>query len=157
MSHHIEHQARLWAMLCHLAALIWLPIYLISAIFFHIAGYIPFINILLPLFIWKSQKNQYSWVDINGKESLNFQISLTIYVLIYIIIVILLAPSCGINFSQIPAANSVARWKLNYYLGLVLIPIGVTFLHQIICCIAAAIQAYRGKIYRYSSTIRFLQ
>ncbi|MBE9208770.1 DUF4870 domain-containing protein [Nostoc sp. LEGE 06077] len=157
MNQNIEYQARLWAILCHLAAVIWLPICLISTVFFNIPVYIPFINILLTLFIWKSHKSRYPWIDNHGKESLNFQISLTVYIVIYIIVVLLLFPSCGVNVSQIPAANTVARWKFNYYLGLAFIPIGVTFLYQLISCIAAAIQAYRGKTYRYASAIRFLR
>ncbi len=52
-------------MLCHLSAL---------------AGYIiPFGNLIGPLIVWQIKKNQIPQVNEHGKESLNFQISVTIY------------------------------------------------------------------------------
>jgi len=55
-------------MLCHLTALLG------------IIG-IPFGNIVGPLIIWLLKKNVYPFVNEQGKESLNFQISMTIYAL----------------------------------------------------------------------------
>ncbi len=58
-----------WAMACHLAA---------------IAGYVgvPMGNLVGPLIIWLIKKDEIPLVDKNGKESLNFQISMTIYSII---------------------------------------------------------------------------
>lgn len=57
-----------FGMLAHLAAL---------------AGFIiPFGNIIGPLVIWLIKKDQSAWVDEQGKESLNFQISVSIYAII---------------------------------------------------------------------------
>lgn len=60
---------RTWAMLCHLTAL---------------AGFIgiPFGNILGPLICWLLKKEEYPFVNEQGKEALNFQITLTIAALI---------------------------------------------------------------------------
>jgi uncharacterized protein len=55
-------------MLCHLTALLG------------IIG-IPFGNIVGPLIIRLLKKNVYPFVNEQGKESLNFQISMTIYAL----------------------------------------------------------------------------
>lgn len=63
-----DKQARIWGMLCHLTALLG------------IIG-IPFGNIVGPLIIWLLKKNVYPFVNEQGKESLNFQISMTIYAL----------------------------------------------------------------------------
>ena len=55
----------MWAMLCHLSAL---------------AGFIiPLGNVIGPLVIWMIKKDVYPLVDDQGKEALNFQISMTIY------------------------------------------------------------------------------
>ena len=56
---------KMWGMFCHLSAL---------------AGYIgiPFGNIIGPLIIWMVKKEQFKFVDDQGKESLNFQITITI-------------------------------------------------------------------------------
>lgn len=56
-----------WAMFCHLSAL--------SGYFF------PFGNVLAPLVIWLLKKEASPLVDRHGKESLNFQISISIYAL----------------------------------------------------------------------------
>ena len=61
-----QNQDRLWPMLCHLTALVGL------------IG-VPFGNILGPLVIWLLKKNEMPTVDQQGKESLNFQISMAIY------------------------------------------------------------------------------
>jgi len=58
--------SRNWAMGCHLAVL---------AVYMGI----PFGNILGPLIIWLVKKDEFPLVDEQGKESLNFQISMLIY------------------------------------------------------------------------------
>ena len=59
---------RTWAMLCHFSAF---------------AGLIfPFGNFLAPLIIWLIKKDEMPFVEDQGKEILNFQISMTIYLLI---------------------------------------------------------------------------
>ena len=69
-----EAQEKTWGMLCHLAAL---------------SGFIiPFGNIIGPLIIWLVKKEESEYVDKQGKESLNFQISVTIYALVAGILVL---------------------------------------------------------------------
>jgi uncharacterized Tic20 family protein len=53
-----------WGMYCHLAAFAGLVI--------------PFGNVLGPLIIWIIKKDEYTFVDQEGKESLNFQITVAI-------------------------------------------------------------------------------
>lgn len=55
-----------WGMYCHLAAL--------AGVIFVAVG-----NILGPLIIWLMKKDEFPFVNSEGKESLNFQISITIY------------------------------------------------------------------------------
>ncbi len=58
------------AMLCHLGSF---------------GGVIlPFGNIIVPLIVWLMSKEEYPLVDDQGKESINFQISIFIYSLICI-------------------------------------------------------------------------
>ena len=71
-------EARMWAMFCHISAF---------AVFV-----IPFVgHILGPLLIWILKKEEFPFVDDQGKEALNFQLSITIYgiissILIFIVI-----------------------------------------------------------------------
>src|SRR6187551_1848802 len=49
---------------------------------------IPFGNYIFPIIIWTSKKDQSEFVDHNGKQSLNFQLSILIYSLILAMIAI---------------------------------------------------------------------
>ena len=60
---------RNWSVFCHLSALVAL------------LG-VPFGNILGPLIIWLIKRNEMPLLDTEGKKALNFQISMTIYILI---------------------------------------------------------------------------
>src|SRR5215475_16090730 len=78
-------QDRSWATLCHLVAL---------------AGFvgIPFGNVLGPLIFWLVMREKYPEIDEHGKESLNFQLTMTIYTIVaglclFIIIGMILLPA----------------------------------------------------------------
>ena len=107
---------RMWGMFCHLSAL---------------AGFIiPFGNIIGPLVIYSLKKDEYAFVADQGKESLNFQISVLIYIGIGLITIVLLV---GILF-------------------LIFIP-----LIAIILTVIAAVRANDGEYYRYPLCIRFVK
>lgn len=111
-----ETQERTWGMFCHLAAL---------------SGFIiPFGNIIGPLIIWLVKKDESSFVDEQGKESLNFQISVTIYCIVAAILVVVII---GI---------------------FLLIGIGILIL---VLVIVAAIKANNGESFEYPLTIRFVR
>ena len=108
--------ANTWGMLCHLIAF---------------AGFvIPFGNIIGPLVIWLIKKDQYEFVDDQGKESLNFQISMTIYFIISAILTIIIIGT------------------------LLLIALSI---FDIVMIIIATIKANGGEKYRYPLTIRFIK
>jgi uncharacterized Tic20 family protein len=109
-------QERQWALICHLSAL---------------CGYfIPFGHLIAPIVIWSMKKDEMPMVDDHGKEVINFQISITIWIIIAGIFVILLI---GIPF---------------------LIALGVL---QLVFVIIGAIKADSGILYRYPLTIRFIK
>lgn len=67
----MNRDARLWAMLCHLAGFAFLlPI-------------VPGIgSVIGPLIIWLIKKDQYPFVNEQGREAVNFQITMLIYGLV---------------------------------------------------------------------------
>jgi uncharacterized Tic20 family protein len=72
--------ARMWAMLCHLAGLL---------------------SVLGPLIVWLIKKDEYPFVDEQGKEAVNFQLTMLIYlaavgVLCFLCIGFLLMPLVGL-------------------------------------------------------------
>src|SRR5436309_292147 len=107
---------RTWCVLCHAAALLGL--------FFHFLG-----HLLGPLIVWLVKRGDSPEIDANGKESLNFQISMLIYDAIAAILCIVLI--------GIPIL--IGLWILNTVLVII-----------------ASIQASEGKFYRYPITIRFI-
>jgi uncharacterized Tic20 family protein len=58
-----DRDAQNWAMICHLSALVGL------------LG-IPLLHILAPLAVWLFKRNDYPFVNDQGKEALNFQITM---------------------------------------------------------------------------------
>jgi uncharacterized Tic20 family protein len=68
LGHSHRNRESVWAIFCHLSAFLMFILPLIG-------------NILGPLLIWSIKKNQIPRVDEEGKESLNFQISMTMYML----------------------------------------------------------------------------
>jgi len=109
--------ARNWAMLAHLSGLL---IYLLPGIG-HIVG---------PLVIWLMKKDEHPFIDANGKEALNFQISVSIYLLI-------------------------GALSLFACIGVVVIP--AILIADAVFSIIAAIKASNGESYEYPLTIRLVK
>lgn len=116
MIENVSMQERTWAMFSHLGAF---------------AGYFfPFGNILAPLIIWLVKKEELPFVEDQGKESLNFQISISIYFLV----------------------SALLTLKL---IGFLLLFSLVIF--SIVMVIVAAVKANSGERYRYPLTMRFIK
>ena len=63
-----------------------------TATFTHLSAltqyFIPFGNYIFPILIWSSKKDKSEFVDHNGKQVLNFQLSLLLYSLVLIMIAV---------------------------------------------------------------------
>jgi len=114
MSAGTDSEARNWAMFCHLAGL---------AMFLAVPG----ANIIGPLIVWLMKREQFPLVDREGKSSINFQISMTIYMIVCAITVV----------------------------GLILIPVVV--LLDLILLIIATVKTSSGESFKYPLTIRFVK
>ena len=111
-----DKEARNWAMICHLAVL---------------CGYIiPFGNVLGPLLVWVLKKDISPFVDDQGKEVLNFQLTMTIGFITCMILVLIL---------------------IGYLLFIILA------LYVLIMTVVGAINASEGKYYRYPMTLHFFK
>ena len=69
-------EARQWAMLCHFAAFFGLVF--------------PFGNLLGPLVVWQIKRDLDPFVDAQGKEAVNFQISVTLAGLVCVPLMLIL-------------------------------------------------------------------
>ena len=113
----MTQQEKTWGMLCHLSALA--------------AFVLPWLgSILGPLVVWLIKKDEFPFVDDQGKESLNFQITMFI---------------CG----------AVSGVLMLVAIGVVLaVIVGI---YDIVMFIIAAVQANNGVRYRYPLCIRFIK
>jgi len=107
---------RNWAMLCHLSALLAMPFG-----FGHLVG---------PLIVWLLKRDDHPFIDDQGKESLNFQISMTIYAVVAAVLI------CAL-------------------VGIALVP--VVFVANIVFIVIASVRSSRGEWYRYPLTIRLIR
>ncbi len=149
-----QQQMRIWGMLCHLSAVgAWvLVIYLVVI---GIPLFLP-LNVIAPFVVWKYKRAQYPWIDFQGKESINFQMSLTLYTLIFIIISLCIVFITG-GLALISNSIFLLKLALNCLLtGLFLLTLFALSL-QLFVVNFAAMKAYKGEHYRYPFTIRFLR
>ncbi len=110
---------RTWAMIAHLSAF---------SMYFSGIG-----HLVGPLIVWLAKKEGNPFVDDQGKEALNFQITITLfYVAAFVLIFTVIGALIGV-----PA----------------LFAIGV---YQIIFMIIAGIKANEGIAYRYPLTLRLI-
>lgn len=106
-----------WGMIAHLSAFAGI----VLPSFGHVLG---------PLIVWLVKKDQSAFVNDQAKESLNFQISMSIYLV-------------------------VAALSIFLFIGIFLFPL--VALADLILTIIGAIAASNGQAYRYPATIRFIQ
>jgi uncharacterized Tic20 family protein len=112
----LSNDAKLWGMLCHLSALV---------------QFVGPPSILGPLVIWLVKKNEIPFVDDQGKEAVNFH--LTVY-----IAVLVLSPTICLGGLGIPL-------------------VGIVLLAGLVLSIVAGVKANNGEFYRYPFAIRFIK
>jgi uncharacterized Tic20 family protein len=105
----------------------------IAGVFMHVLAFAFFVfplgNIFGPLVLWLLKRKTSMYLDENGKESLNFQISMTLY--------------------------GIAAGILGIF-GVGLPILAVIVLADGILVVVAAVQAHKGDLYRYPLTMRFI-
>jgi uncharacterized Tic20 family protein len=106
----VSKDARMWAMLCHLLAI--------------------FTSFIAPLIIWLVKKEEDPFIDNQGKEALNFQIT----------VVIAMFVSGLLTFICIGFLLGIAVWVID-----------------LVFCIMGTVKANKGIAYRYPVSIRFIK
>ena len=125
------------------------------------AGFVfPFGQIITPLIAWQTLKDRSPFLDEQGKEAINFNLSYTLYAFILSIALIpLFYRSFFTNF------NSFNNFQLNLDLstnnsfsvmGLGSISV-ILYLVGISLIIIAALKAKEGESYKYPFTIKFIK
>jgi uncharacterized Tic20 family protein len=111
-----SNEQKQWAMFTHLSALV---------------GYlIPFGSIIGPLVMWQLKKNEMPFVDDQGKEALNFQITVAIAAIACIVLMFVL-------------------------IGFLLI--WILAIADLVFIVIASIAANNGQAYRYPVNLRLIK
>ncbi|MDY7095137.1 MAG: DUF4870 domain-containing protein [Acidobacteriota bacterium] len=104
------------------------------ALFCHLSTFLGFViplgNIIAPLVLWLIKKDSSAFVDHHGREALNFQINVTFWMIVFIILSMLLI---GLPF-------------------LILLAIA-----DVVLTIVATVKAANGEHYEYPLTLRLVK
>lgn len=114
------------------------------ALFVHLSGLlgflIPFANLIAPLILWQIKKNESAFIDDQGKEAVNFQITLTIPAVVLAVI----------GFPLVLFTFGIA--------ALIVVPLALTLaVAAIVLPILAALKVNEGIAYRYPYILRLIK
>lgn len=112
----LTESERNWAMFCHLSSFA--------------SVVVPFGGIIGPLICWSSKRYESTFVDENGKASINFQLSILLYSIVCVPLMFIVI---GIIF----------------FVALLIL--------ELVCVIIASIKAARGESFTYPISIPFIQ
>ncbi len=120
-----DAEARKWAMLSHLGGLVSLFL-----------APIPGSNVVIPFIVWYAKRNDHPYIDVQGREAVNFQVTMALLGLAAVAIIFVL--------------KLIVIGKLLFWVpGLILIA-------QLGGTVVGAIRAYDGERFRYPLILRFV-
>ncbi|WLH35555.1 DUF4870 domain-containing protein [Pseudomonas sp. FP2196] len=111
-----SQQVRQWAMFCHLSALLGI--------------WIPFGTLIGPLILWQMKREMDPFIDAQGKEALNFQITVAIASAISILLMLII---------------------VGFFLY------GLVAIGSIVLAVIGGVKANEGFPYRYPFTWRLIK
>ena len=131
--------------------------------------FFPFGNFIFPIVIWSSKKNDSEFIDYNGKQTLNFQLSIFLYtILLAIIAVPIIIYSVMKNVSLKHDFFNCDNFVLENihnsdFSGLVVAAVLAILIFvflkimEFILVIYAAVKASNGEQYKYPLSIPFFK
>lgn len=131
-----DHSRAMW---CHLSA--------IAGVLF----IIPFANVIAPLIVWLTTRDKDPEADLNGKEAVNFQITMSAIV---VVIWILSTALSVVAIAASKGAGEVIAWAaviVEWIAYLAVVAVWLTFV------ITASIRANQGLPYRYPISLRLIR
>jgi len=126
---------------------------------------IPFGNFIGPIILWVANRDKSEFIDAHGKQIINFQISILLYVVVIGTITIpffLFNLFSGIDFIDYHGfhdfhINIGKPSPLLYITGGLGVVAIIAFIIELALIVKASLKARDGKIYDYPLTINFLK
>ncbi|MBD1842105.1 DUF4870 domain-containing protein [Cyanobacteria bacterium FACHB-63] len=146
----LDLSVRRWGMGCHLSGLLAIVVCSVAPI--------PFLGVLFPYLVWSLGRDRHPFIDQQGREAINFQLSMTIYLLIGVILWIFLAfTTCMVAITGASPNQNIfgAAFGWLMVLGVAVLVLFAGFMIAVISF--AAVKASRGQSYRYPFRMQFLQ
>lgn len=124
------------------------------------AGYFfPFGSIITPLIVWQTLKDRSHFLDEQGKEAVNFNISYSIYMIVASLIAIpyFIRRIFGSNWHN--SIDFHIDFGAENFFGLLGFTslVGIIGLIKVVLIILASIKANKGENYKYPLTIKFIK
>lgn len=128
--------------------------------------FIPFGNFIFPIIIWSSSKDKSEYIDAQGKQSINFHLSLLMYSFIMALVAVPLffvSIFSKANYIFNDGDFLVKNFNMTEVSGLLvaaIVIVCVFFLLKVIeffLIIYAAVKTSNGYNYKYPLTINFLK
>jgi uncharacterized protein len=130
--------------------------------------FIPFGNFIFPIIIWSSKKGKSEFINYNGKQIINFQLSLFLYSLLCILIAIpafSTAIFSSMDWTTLLNEHELFWTKINFADNVGFISVGILcvilfFVLKVLeffLIIIASINASNGEEYKYPLTINFIK
>ena len=129
---------------------------------------IPFGNYIFPIIIWSSKKKDSEFIDYNGKQVLNFQLSIFLYTLILLLIaipILIFTVLKNVTFHEVINCHDfvIDKFHDENITGVVVLAITAAFIFgflkliEFILIIYGAVKASNGEEYRYPLSIQFFK
>ncbi len=125
---------------------------------------IPFGNFIFPLIIWSASKERSEYVDRQGKEAVNFQLSIFVYTMVLALIAIPIFIGVCINNSELNNYHyELNEFDFHNVTGLIAVAVSAAALFfvllaaQFFLVIYATVKTSSGDEFRYPATIRFIK
>ncbi|NDV15981.1 DUF4870 domain-containing protein [Muricauda sp. TY007] len=136
--------------------------------------FIPFGNFILPLILWTANKKEHAFVDYNGKQALNFQISMLLYSIVAGLVTIpffigFWPDLFDWNFFGFHGLSDLNNLNIHidsddFRFGRLFWPVGISGFLQvalgivnIVFTILATIRTNEGEYFKYPFTIKFIK
>ena len=139
------------------------------ATFIHLSTFtrffIPFGNFIGPIVLWIANKDKSEFIDANGKQAINFQLSIFLYAVIIGTITIpffIFKVLNGLDFIDFHGFHdfhiNLGKPSPLLYLGGFLGALAIiAFIIELVLIVIASLKARDGQIYKYPLTINFLK
>ncbi|MCF7561263.1 DUF4870 domain-containing protein [Sabulilitoribacter multivorans] len=139
------------------------------ATFIHLSTFsrffIPFGNFIGPIILWVANKDKSEFIDANGKQVINFQMSILLYAIIIgtlTIPVFIFKIFNGIDFIDFHGFENfsinIGKPSPLLYIGGILGAFAIlAFIIELVLIVIASLKARDGEVYKYPLTINFLK